>query len=147
LHERLALATFACAIFSGAALVFLVEPMIAKMILPSFGGSPAVWITAIVFFQAVLLLSYSYAHAAARFLGSRAQLLVQLGVLVLVVAALPVGGHVAAPPAGVAPALWLLGILVLAVGAPFFAVASASPVLQRWFASTDHAYARDPYFL
>jgi hypothetical protein len=146
-QERLALATFACAIFAGAALVFLVEPMIAKMILPSFGGSPAVWITAMVFFQAVLLLSYAYAHASARFLGRRAQLLVQLGLLAFVVAALPVGSHVSAPPDGIAPALWLLGILVLAVGAPFFAVASASPMLQRWFASTDHASARDPYFL
>jgi hypothetical protein len=121
--------------------------MIAKMILPSFGGSPAVWITAMVFFQAVLLLSYAYADASARFLGRRGQLLVQLGLLAFVIAALPVGSHISAPPDGTAPALWLLGILVVAVGAPFFAVASASPMLQRWFASTDHASARDPYFL
>ncbi|MDQ3778750.1 MAG: fused MFS/spermidine synthase [Actinomycetota bacterium] len=127
--------------------MFLVEPMIAKMVLPSFGGSPAVWITAMVFFQAVLLLSYAYAHASARILGPRAQPLVHLSLLLLVVAALPVGQHLAAPPAGDSPALWLLGILAVAVGAPFFAVASASPVLQRWFASTNHASARDPYFL
>lgn len=145
--ERLVLTTFAGAIFSGAALVFLVEPMIAKMILPSFGGSPAVWITAMVFFQAALLLSYAYAHGSARFLSARAQPFVQLGLLLLVFAALPVGRHLEAPPDGVAPALWLLGLLVVAVGAPFFAVASASPVLQRWFASTDHQSARDPYFL
>lgn len=138
---------YVAAVFLGAALVFLVQPMVAKMVLPLFGGSPAVWTTSMVFFQAVLLAGYGYAHASSRLLGPRRQPLAQVGLLLLSLAALPVGRHLAAPPADASQALWLLGVLALAVGAPFFVVTTASPVLQSWFSQSGHPSARDPYFL
>ena len=151
LHARLAhratLGLFTAAIFAGATLVFLVEPMVARMVLPLFGGSQAVWTTSMLFFQAVLLAGYGYAHASTRLLGPSRQPLVHAFVLVLAVAALPIGRGLAPPPADASPSLWLLGVLVLAVGAPFFVVATGSPLLQRWLVTSGHDAGRDPYFL
>jgi hypothetical protein len=139
---------FGAAIFVGAALVFLVQPMVAKMVLPLFGGSPNVWNTSMVFFQGALLVGYGYAHVSIRLLGVRRQLLLHLAVLALPLAALPIAlPAFAAPPTGAPPAFWLLGVLLVAAGAPYTAVTTASPVLQGWFAGTDHPAARDPYFL
>jgi hypothetical protein len=139
---------FGAAIFVGAALVFLVQPMVAKMVLPLFGGSPNVWNTSMVFFQAALLVGYGYAHLSIRVLGVRRQLFLHVALLALPFAALPIAlPAFAAPPVGSPTALWLLGVLLVAAGAPYTAVTTASPVLQRWFASTDHPAARDPYFL
>jgi hypothetical protein len=139
---------FGAAIFTGAALVFLVQPMVAKMVLPLFGGSPNVWNTSMVFFQAALLVGYGYAHLSIRLLGVRRQMALHLAILALPLAALPIVlPAFAAPPVGAPPALWLLGVLLVASGAPYTAVTTASPVLQRWFAGTDHPAARDPYFL
>jgi hypothetical protein len=139
---------FGAAIFVGAALVFLVQPMVAKMVLPLFGGSPNVWNTSMVFFQAALLVGYGYAHLSIRLLGVRRQLLLHVALLGLPLAALPIAlPAFAAPPVGAPTAFWLLGVLLVAAGAPYTAVTTASPVLQRWFASTDHPAARDPYFL
>lgn len=137
---------YATAIFLAAALVFLVQPMAAKMLLPRFGGTPAVWAVSLVFFQAVLLAGYSFAHLSFRFLPLRAQPLLQLGVLALPLALLPI----AIPgDAGSSrnPTFALLAVLLVAVGAPFFAVTTASPVLQRWFAASGHGAGADPYFL
>ena len=142
-----ALQLFGITIFVGAALLFLVEPMAAKLVLPFYGGSSSVWTTSILFFQAVLLAGYLYAHAVARLLGARGQLLVHAGVLLASLAALPVGRHLTAPPSGAAPSLFLLGVLSLSVGAPFFVLSASSPALQRWFSRTGHAAAGDPYFL
>ena len=137
---------YGAAIFVAAALVFLVQPMAAKMLLPRFGGTPAVWAVSLVFFQAVLLAGYSFAHVSLRFLPLRVQPLLQLGVLALPLALLPV-----AMPADAGssrnPTLALLAVLLVAVGAPFFAVTTASPVLQRWFAASGHGAGADPYFL
>jgi SAM-dependent methyltransferase len=136
------------AVFVAAALLFVVEPMVAKMLLPSFGGTPAVWAISLVFFQAVLLAGYAFAHLSFRLLPVRRQALAQLGLLLLPLLLLPIAlpGN-AAPAAGADPSLWLLWILVLMVGLPFFAVTTASPVLQRWFSETGAAGSRDPYFL
>jgi len=137
---------FAAASFCGAALVFLVQPMVAKMILPRLGGSPAVWNTSLVFFQTLLLAGYAYAHLSFRVLGARRQPILHMVILLLPLAVLPIAlPNWAAPTTGVE--LWVLALLAAAAGAPYFAVASAGPLLQRWFASTDDPDARDPYFL
>lgn len=142
------LALYGVAVFVGAALVFLVQPMVAKMLLPLFGGSPNVWNTSMLFFQAALLVGYGYAHFSTRWLGLRRHPLVHIGVLALPLLVLPIAlPSFAVPPAGAAPAPWLLLVLLVAVGAPYAAVTTASPVLQRWFANTDHPDAADPYLL
>jgi hypothetical protein len=150
-HARLAhratLGLFATAIFSGATLLFLVQPMVARMVLPLFGGSQAVWTTSMLFFQAVLLAGYGYAHASTRLLGPSRQPIVHAFVLVLAVAALPIGRGLAPPPSDASPSLWLLGVLAVTVGAPFFVVTTASPLLQRWLVTSGHTAGRDPYFL
>jgi hypothetical protein len=137
---------FASAAFLGAYLLFCVQPMIARMALPQFGGAPAVWNTCLVFFQSALLAGYAYAHAVSRRLGARGQALLHLALLALPIAALPI----AIPTGGVvedAPALRLLGRLLIAAGLPFFVIATTAPTLQRWFATTSHRRAADPYFL
>src|SRR5262245_64574781 len=83
------LATFTVAIFVSAALLFVVQPMFAKMVLPRFGGAPSVWSVAIVFFQAALLCGYAYAHALTRHASPRAAVLVHLAVMVAAALALP----------------------------------------------------------
>src|SRR5712691_6119024 len=123
------LALFGATMFVASALLFLVEPMVAKMLLPSYGGTPAVWAVALVFFQAVLLAGYGFAHLSLRFLSVRRQSLLQLLLLAAPVLLLPITlPRDAAPPDGKSPALWLLGVLAVTVGAPFFAVSTASPV-------------------
>ncbi len=138
---------FVATIFLSAALLFVVEPMFARMALPLLGGSPAVWNTALVFYQAVLLLGYAYAHALSR-ITPRRQAMFHSVVLLLPALALPIAvAHHGLPPGGGNPIPWLLGLLVSAVGLPFFVVSTGGSLLQRWFARTGHGGARDPYFL
>jgi hypothetical protein len=134
--------------FGSAALLFLVEPMFAKMALPLLGGSAAVWTTCLVFFQVALLAGYAYAHASAKLLGERTQLAVHAAVLLAALALLPVhvpGGWT--PPAQPNPVWWLLRLLLVAVGLPFFALSATTPLLQKWFALSEHPSSGDPYFL
>jgi hypothetical protein len=139
---------FFCTLVCSSALLFLVEPMFAKLLLPLLGGTPAVWNTCMVCFQALLLGAYAYGHWSIRWLGVRRQAVVQLIVLCVAAMALPVAlPHGWEPPAGRNPILWLLGILTVGVGLPFFAVATTAPVLQRWFSSSGHRAGGDPYFL
>ncbi|MDP9386370.1 MAG: hypothetical protein M3Q48_00190 [Actinomycetota bacterium] len=141
-------ALFALASFVGAGLLFLVQLMVAKTVLPLYGGSPAVWNTAVQFFQAVLLGGYGYAHVTTRRLGLRRQPWVHLAALPVPLAVLPIKLPAwATPRDGTEPALWLLGVLIVAVGLPFLLVSTTGPLLQRWFAATDHPRASDPYFL
>jgi hypothetical protein len=141
-------ALYALTICASAALLFLVQPMFARMVLPLLGGSPAVWNTAMVFFQAALLAGYAYAHAGAARLGVRRQAALHLVVLLLPLAVLPIAIPSGwTPPTQGNPSLWLLGLMAVAVGLPFFAVSATSPLLQRWFAATGHRQASDPYFL
>ena len=141
-------ALYSATIFAGAALLFLVEPMFARMVLPLLGGSPAVWNTAMVFYQVVLLAAYGYAHASTRWLGVRRQAAWHLLILVAPLAILPIAIPAGwPPPTRSHPIPWLLGLMLVAVGLPFFAVAATSPLLQKWFASTGHRHAADPYFL
>ncbi|MBW3636427.1 MAG: spermidine synthase, partial [Armatimonadetes bacterium] len=132
---------FTCTTFLASLLLFSVQPLVARLILPSLGGSPAVWNTSMVFFQAVLLGGYLYAHGVGTRLNSaRRGVLVLHGLLLLLpLAFLPLAlPRDAAPPATAQPILWLLGLLLLCVGAPFFVLSSSSPLLQRLFALTTH---------
>src|SRR6266478_4449072 len=139
---------FAVTLFVSAALMFLLEPMIAKMILPRFGGTPAVWNTCMVFFQAALLAGYGYAHLATKWLGLRRQASLHVLWLLLPALSMPIGIAVTWTPQGQENPAWLLlGVLVVSVGLPFFVVATSAPLLQKWFAGTGHRAARDPYFL
>ena len=131
--------------FLSAALLFLVEPMFAKMALPLLGGSAAVWTTCLVFFQVTLLAGYAYAHASAKLLGKRTQVAVHAAVLLAALALLPIhvpGGWT--PPLQPNPVGWLLRLLLVAVGLPFFALSATTPILQEWFAHSGHPVVRRP---
>jgi spermidine synthase len=136
------------AIFLSAALLFAVQPMFTKMVLPRLGGAPQVWSVAMVFFQAALLAGYGYAHALTRYAPGRKSLFIQLGVMVAACFFLPlsIASGWGKPPA-VGEAFWLLGLFAVSIGLPFFALAANSPLLQAWFARSDHPAAKDPYFL
>ncbi|MDZ4868186.1 MAG: fused MFS/spermidine synthase [Alphaproteobacteria bacterium] len=144
----LALPIVTVAIFTAAALLFWVQPMFGKMVLPLLGGSSAVWTTAMLFFQTALLLGYLYAHALGTLLPLRSQIAVHVVVVVAAAFALPVAIPVDfAPPAEGAPVLWLVSLFTVAVGLPYTVVAATSPLLQRWFALSGHKSAADPYYL
>ncbi len=131
-----------------AALLFSVQPMFAKMILPLLGGTPQVWNTSMLFFQAALLGGYAYAHLGSKYLGIRAQALLHLALIIAFVCVLPFGVPAdAAPPTASDPTLWQLSLMAGAVGGPFFVLAGSAPMLQRWFAATNHKDAGNPYFL
>src|SRR5215207_6456388 len=139
---------FSATIFISAALLFLVEPMFAKFILPLFGSTPAVWTGSMMFFQAALLASYLYVHATTTWLGARRQAVLHLVVVLLPLLVLPIAVPEGwAPPANSNPIFYLLGLVFVAVGLPFFAVSATKPLIQRWLSYTDHPDARDPYFL
>src|ERR671932_16769 len=149
----LKMALYSIILFVGAALLFLIEPMFAKFVLPSFGGTPAVWTSSVMFFQATLLASYLYVHATTSWLGARRQAVLHLAVVLLPLGMFALAGPIDVPaeewalPTDENPIFWLLGLLVVAVGLPFFAVSATNPVVQRWVSETDHPSASDPYFL
>lgn len=125
------------AIFLSAFLLFLVQPMIAKMILPWFGGASTVWITCIVFFQTTLLAGYAYSHYLAGKLRSARQMQVHIILLVLSLFMLPVAVSPDWKPFGDSdPGLRILGLLTVTIGLPFFLLSSTSPLLQAWYART-----------
>jgi hypothetical protein len=139
---------FASTLFLSASLLFSVQPLIGKLLLPKFGGAPAVWNTCMVFFQATLLAGYGYSHLLTRRLNLRRQALSQGALLLLPLLVLPILVPPKwAPPPDSDPILPLLGLLLVSVGLPFFAVSTMSPLLQRWFASSGYHAAGDPYFL
>lgn len=139
---------YSLTIFVSATLLFLVQPLFARMLLPALGGSPAVWNTVLVFFQAALLAGYAYAHASTSWLGARRQAAMHLAVLLLPVLFLPLAlPSPLAPPTNSTPVPWLLGVMLVSVGVPFFAISTTSPLLQKWFAASGHVGAADPYFL
>ena len=132
-------------VFLAAALLFIVEPMFARMVLPRLGGAPAVWNTAMVFYQAALLAGYGGAHLIATRLRPRQQVIFQLGLVAAALLVLPLSIRAGwTPPVGRNPIPWLLLVMTVTVGLPFFALATLSPLLQRWFAACG---ARNPYWL
>jgi spermidine synthase len=147
-HLRLAPALFAVTLFCSALLLFAVQPMFAKMVLPSLGGAPSVWSVAMVFFQGALLIGYGYAHLIARKLSVGQGALVHLGVLAAAALTLPIGlaeGFAAPPSSGIG--LWLVALFAASIGLPFVALSASAPLLQSWFAASGHRQGRNPYVL
>jgi hypothetical protein len=144
---------FAMALFLGAALLFVIEPMAGRRALPLFGGGSSVWTTCLLFFQGGLLAGYSYVHLATRRLGVRLQVQLQAALLVLALGALGVRlfrrdpSIMSLTTPGSYPTWRLIGHLLTSVGLPFFVLATLAPLLQRWYAVTGHRRAGDPYFL
>ena len=148
-QATLLVTVFAAAIFLNAALLFSVQPLFTKMVLPLLGGSPAVWNTCLLFFQALLLGGYLYAHLTSRWLSSKTQAILHVSLLIAAILLLPI--HVPEswrqPPGIALPIGWLLGLLTVSLGLPFFLLSAGAPMMQRWFAGTRHGAAQNPYFL
>jgi SAM-dependent methyltransferase len=131
------LALYAVTIFFSAFLLFEVEPIIAKIVLPWFGGSAAVWTTCLLFFQTMLLLGYLYAHVAVRRLAARTQILLHIGLLAVSILALPVIPSPGWKPLGNEDPAWrILGLLAVTLGLPYMLLSATSPMLQAWYART-----------
>ena len=142
------LSSFTATTFLSALLLFSVQPMFAKTVLPVLGGSPSVWAVAIFFFQAALLVGYCYAHVLIAHASVSQTGLIHLGVCALAMLALPIGlpSGWGEPPTG-EPYLWQIGLFTAAIGLPFVALSANAPLLQAWFARTGHPHGHDPYFL
>ena len=141
---------FLVTLFVSAFLLFCVQPMIAKLVLPLLGGSPAVWTTCMVFFQGAVLAGYAYAHATTSWMGVRRPDAGAGGLLLLPLLALPFGlpadaAQSLSPEAN--PTGWLFRLLLTMVALPFFVVSTSAPILQHWFTRSGHPTAHDPYFL
>ena len=142
------LAIYTITLFVSATLLFWIQPMFTKVVLPLLGGSPAVWNTAMMFFQSALLAGYGYAHATTRILGVRRQAVLHISLLFVALLTLPaMVGEDWRPPAETNPVLWLVTLLTVSIGLPLFVIAATAPMLQKWFAHTRHPAAADPYFL
>jgi hypothetical protein len=147
-RNRLILIVYTAAIFTSALLLFSVQPLFTKMVLPRLGGSPAVWSVAMVFFQSLLLAGYAYAHVLMQLRNRIVPVAVHLALLVIALLTLPLSianGWGEPPSSGYA--FWLLGLFAVSIGLPFFALAANNPLLQAWFVRTGHPNGPDPYFL
>jgi hypothetical protein len=137
-------AVYTATILLSAVLIFWIEPLFPKMILPIVGGTPATWITALMFYQFALLIGYGYSFLLTRLLPLSAQVAVHAVVLALAALALP-----PALPASALlsdhPAFQVLFVLTAGVGAPLLALSATAPLLQHWFTRTPHPLAHDPY--
>src|SRR5215204_3993349 len=147
--SRPVLFLFATTIFLSALLLFWIQLVIAKMLLPRLGGTPAVWSSCMLFFQVLLLAGYSYVLVTTAWIGARKQAILHICLLLLSTLYLPltVAGNVGSISDRKYPALWLFGYLLSAIGLPIFVISTTSPLLQKWFTRTDHPSANDPYFL
>src|SRR6202051_3213895 len=147
-RNRLGLIVYTSAIFVSALLLFSVQPLFTKMVLPRLGGSPAVWSVAMVFFQSLLLGGYAYAHFLMQIRNRAIPVALHLVLLVIALLTLPLsiaGGWGEPPNSGYA--FWLLVLFAVSIGLPFFALAANNPLLQAWFVRTGHPSGPDPYFL
>ena len=135
---------FVLAILVGSFLLFQVQPMVARMVLPRLGGAPAVWNSAMLVYQALLLAGYAYAHWLGRF-AVRRQAAIHLALMLAAALWLPIGIAALPPPAPGQEALWVPLLLTASIGPVFFAVSAQAPLMQRWFAADPRA--GDPYYL
>ena len=146
--RRLEPLLYAATLFVSALLLFSIQPMFAKMVLPKLGGAPAVWSVAMVFFQTVLLAGYGYAYVLNRLLSPRWAAMFHLLLLGITAMMLPIA---IAPGWGVPPqdgtTLWLFGLFAVSIGLPFFTLSASAPLLQSWFASSGHKQAGNPFVL
>jgi hypothetical protein len=139
---------FVIAAFLASALLFAVQPLVVRMLLPSLGGSPAVWNAGMVFFQSLLLAGYLYAHWSLKWFRAPVHRWLYLLVLLVPLAVLPIALPVGwVPPAESDPTAWALWVLLVMVGAPYFALATVSPTLQTWFATLNPRAPGEAYRL
>lgn len=139
---------YSLTLFVNAALMFIIEPLVAKMILPFLGGSPAVWNASLAFYQGALLIGYAYAHYLGAWIGVKRQAFLHLGLVFAAILLLPVTLPMrwfSAPAEH--PTQLVLGALTVSIGFPLFVIAACAPLLQQWFAQSRHSASRDPYFL
>jgi SAM-dependent methyltransferase len=138
---------FVAILFLGSFLLFLIQPLFARLVLPVLGGSPGVWNTAMLFYQAALLVGYAYAHALQR-VAFRTQVGVHLAVFAAAALTLPIGIRaLGGADTGDGAALWLLQLLALSIGPVFVAVSAQAPLMQAWFARSTDPAAANPFFL
>jgi hypothetical protein len=139
---------FTSSMLVSALLLFFVQPMFTKMVLPLLGGSSGVWNTAMVFFQTVLLGGYLYAHLLTKYFRFKTQIMIHGLVMATSILFLPIAvpQEWAQPVAGT-PIFWLIGLFTVVLGMPFFALSANAPLMQKWFSYTSHEKADDPYFL
>jgi len=146
--SRFGAAPYAFTIFLSAALVFLVQPMFAKMAMPVLGGSPSVWNVSLVCFQAALLGGYVYAHLLARLKNTRLQVVIHGTALLAAAVVLPFGLTTAlGAPNPSAPTLWLAGAFALSIAPPFMVISATAPLIQAWYGRSGRHDAADPYYL
>ncbi len=140
---------FVIAVFTSAALVFMVQPMVAKLVLPMLGGSPAVWNTSMAFFQTALLVGYGYAHFLQTISSVRRQIVVHIAALALAGLLLPLRiSGLLGEPSSTMPILWLLGVLTVSIGLPFAILSATAPLVQAWHARVVKGEgAKEPYAL
>jgi len=150
---------FALTMFVSATLLFLVQPMVGKMVLPLLGGTPSVWNTCMVFYQALLLFGYFYAHKSTASMPTNKQATVHIAVLFIALGSLIISAILSIDHSPIAiakslspqgddyPFFGVIVVLAVAIGLPFFVVSTSAPLLQKWFADTGHPSSKDPYFL
>ncbi len=139
---------FAATLFSSASLMFVLQPLFGKILLPLLGGSPAVWNTCMVFYQSILFLGYLYAHYLTTHYSQRRQILIHTVLILISFLALPLAlPENTVPPTDSNPTFWLLWTLLLAIGLPFFVVSTTAPLIQKWFSHVGHHTSHDPYYL
>ena len=140
------MAAYGLTIFAGAFLLFQVQPLIGKYILPWFGGSPSVWTTCMLFFQVVLLAGYAYAHLISSRLKPRWQTVTHLGLTLAALSLLPAIPSDSWKPTGAGDPTWrIIALLCCTIGLPYLVLAATSPLLQHWFTRTDSG--KSPYRL
>ena len=139
---------FAGTLFISASLMFVLQPLFGKILLPLLGGSPAVWNTCMVFYQSILFLGYLYAHTISTRFNQHRQIQIHAVIILISFLALPLAlPENTIPPTDSNPTIWLLWTLFLAIGLPFFVVSTTAPLIQKWFANVGHHTSHDPYYL
>ena len=145
-RDRLRAGTYVASVLASAFLLFLLQPMLGRLLLPVYGGSPAVWNTCMVFFQVLLLAGYAYAHGSLRWLGLRRQAMLHVAVLLASLALLPSAAAIAQRE-GSSPVLAILATLAAIAGVPFFVLSTNSSLTQRWFSVGSFSTSADPFWL
>lgn len=139
---------FAGTLYISATLMFVLQPMFGKTLLPFLGGAPSVWNICMVFYQGMLFLGYLYAHYLSSRMSQYRQIQIHIVVIVTSLIVLPLTlPENTAPPTDGNPTFWLIGVLLTVIGLPLFVVSTTSPLLQKWFSRTGHRTSHDPYYL
>jgi len=139
---------FYLTVLVSSSLLFWIQPLFGKLLLPMLGGAPSVWNTAMMLFQGLLLAGYAYAHILGRLNSLRREILAHVLILLIGLAFLPIAiDRIGAPPPGSNPIFWVVSLSLVSIGWPFFALSASAPLLQSWFGRSGHPSSSDPYFL